>query len=84
MTAASDKTSTIPARTVAALLLLPSRWPRSCWITRWECWGWKGTERANEGGIWGLETYGEKGLRGSCRGKWSTATWVPKAGLWPL
>lgn len=40
MTAASDRTSTMPARTVAALRLLASRWLRSCWITRWECCGW--------------------------------------------
>lgn len=30
----------MPARTVAALRLLASRWLRSCWITRWECCGW--------------------------------------------
>lgn len=40
MTAASDRTSTMPARTVAALRLLASRWLRSCWITRCECCGW--------------------------------------------
>lgn len=40
MAAASNRTSTIPARTVAEFLLFASRWPRSCWITRWECWDW--------------------------------------------
>lgn len=39
MTAASDRTSTMPALTEAALRLLASRWLRSCWITRWECCG---------------------------------------------
>lgn len=41
MAAASSKTSTIPARTVAEFLLFASRWPRSCWITKCECWDWK-------------------------------------------
>jgi len=49
ITAASDRTSTMPARTVAALLLLASRWPRSCWITRWECCGWKERVNISEG-----------------------------------
>ncbi len=45
MAAASRRTSTIPARTVAELLLLASKWPKSCWMTRWECWDWKEGEK---------------------------------------
>lgn len=41
MAAASSRTSTMPARTLAEFLLLASRWPRSCWMTRWECWDWR-------------------------------------------
>lgn len=48
MAAASSKTSTIPARTVAEFLLFASRWPRSCWITKCECWDWKTNNKKTE------------------------------------
>lgn len=41
ITAALDRTSMIPALTEAGLLLLASRWPNSCWITRCECCDWR-------------------------------------------
>lgn len=49
ITAASDRTSTIPARTEAGLLLLASRWPNSCWITRCECCDWGEESSVNTG-----------------------------------
>lgn len=90
MAAASSKTSTIPARTVAEFLLFASRWPRSCWITKCECWDWKKKKQRTEEIIdlsWKKEKYRkEKRLREKVTEnccievirliKWQTKNWI--------
>lgn len=64
MAAASSSTSTMPARTLAEFLLLASRWPRSCWITKWECWDYN--KKSRRGTAWIMSEKWRKPMNKGC------------------